>query len=103
VFDQELASSATPELELNFSEPGSHVIKLRASDVTGRSGQALLRVSVVEPEPEPEPEPENEFDPAFYPAGGCGVTSSGGSPSGLFVAGLALAVALGAARRRSRS
>lgn len=100
VFDQELAASPTPELELNYDAPGSHVIKLRASDPTGRTGQALLRVSVVAPEPEPEPEPV--LDPAFYPAGGCRVVSSESSSNGLLVAGLAVAAALAARRRRNR-
>jgi hypothetical protein len=89
---------ADAPLTLQLDQLGDRVMKLRVVDPSGRSGTALLRVTVTEEEPEPEPEPT--FDPSYYPAGGCVLASterSSAPPPGLVVFALA---ALVAGRRR---
>lgn len=88
-------------LALELQEPGAQLIKLRVTDPSGRTGQALLRLTVVPAEEEPPP----PVDASFYPGGGA--LCSAGTAPGRFgtpgaAAGLTAALALSLARRRRR-
>ncbi len=80
-------------LRLDYGVLGEHVVKVRATDATGRVGVALVRVTVVEA-PAPEPSGDDGGDGGFFAAGGgCSSSSGGGRPSPGFGAWLALAAA----------
>lgn len=90
-YDETLAAAA---LQIDYDDEGQHVLKVRATDTTGRSDEALLRI-VVGP-----PQVDEDGSRTFYPAGGGGcvvsnTTSRGAAP--IFAALLALLL-----RRRRR-
>ena len=99
VFDEVLPA---PMLPLAYGEPGEHVLKVRATDPSGRAGQALLRVTVRPADDEDDGDGGASSDGYGLGGGGCtvrGVENFRGSRRGL---GLALAVgALAIVRRRS--
>jgi subtilisin family serine protease len=93
-FDETLA---TAELHVSYEEVGSHVLKLRVKDSTGRTGQTLAFVTVVEA-PDPLPEPDN----SYYPAGGITCAASPTAPVAHRSALMALLAMAAAARGRQR-
>jgi hypothetical protein len=103
VWDETLAASA---LSVDFPEEGQHVLKVRATDPTGRSDQALLRVTVQTPvEEDPgKDDDDDRLEPGFYPEGGaCTVRGAGTASSGsasMLLAALALSCAALGRRRR---
>jgi len=94
-FDETLTA---PELSLSYEEVGTHILKLRVTDATGRVGATLLRVLVVEPPP-----PDEEVDASVYATGGGGCAAARSAPDRTsFGAALALALAIAARARRRR-
>jgi hypothetical protein len=100
---------------VDFADEGEHFLKVRATDPTGRTDQALLRVTVqtlVEEVPgDDDGDDDDRLEPGFYPEGGActvrgaGTASSGsGSPasgsSSMLLAALALALAALGRRKR---
>lgn len=95
----------SPTLALALDAPGSSVLKLRVVDPSGRTGQALLRVTAFAPEEEPPPD-ETPAAPGFFATGGggCRVVPAGSTRDAAPALALgALALALGARRRRGRA
>ncbi len=98
VFDDELAGAT---FDATFDEAGDYVMKVRATDPSGRTGQALLRVHVVEPIVDEGGggsggSGAGEESPA---GGGCAVDGGSGSTGAAWLGALAV-VAL---RRRRKA
>jgi hypothetical protein len=97
-WDETLAGATLP---VDFGDLGDHLVKVRATDPSGRTDQALLRVTVQPPDDEPGDDDDGE---GFYPSGGaCTVRGAGtpaSAPSLLFAAALA---ALASRRSRRRT
>jgi len=93
-FDETLTAAA---LAVSYGALGTHIVKLRVKDSTGRTGQTLARVTVIEP---PPADAESGLDGFFHASGG-GCAASSSSPPRTSVAALALlGLALTARRRR---
>ncbi|HTJ81707.1 MAG TPA: S8 family serine peptidase [Polyangiaceae bacterium] len=86
----ETASAAS--FDLGIDEPGDYVMKVRATDPTGRTDAALLRVHV-------GPERDVTIQAA---GGGCSTTPGETGRGAVALSALAAAFALGARRRRRR-
>jgi len=95
----------TPTVRFDYGAPAEHFVKVRVTDSTGRYGQALVRVTVVEAPIDPAPA-DGSREASIYPAGG-GCAASGwqigatGRAAGWL--GLGAMVAACALRRRRRA
>lgn len=87
---------AGPRVEVNYAETGSYVLKVRATDPTGREGRSLVHASVSEKGP--------DDDLVIVPTGGggCAVRGAGGDAEGRAFVTWLLAAAVAARLRRKR-
>lgn len=96
-FDETLAGPAVP---VDLAE-GTYVLKVRATDPSGRADQALLRVTVQSPVDDDEPLGDDDESGLYAAGGGCAVRGAEVPGSGLAIGiGLAALALLG--RRRTR-
>jgi subtilisin family serine protease len=96
VYDETLSGTS---LVVDRGEPGELLLKVRATDASGRTDQALLRVTV-----QPgDDDHDDDLAGAFYPAGGgCTVRGAVFDPQGgAAISALALAALAGLGRRRA--
>ncbi len=91
--------------EVRFDAPGVIYSKLRVTDGTGRSGEALARFEVVEPPAIPAAPPEPDPAPPLVGRGGgfCLCSTPGAPAPAPPLAWLALATLFGLVRRSGRS
>ncbi len=96
VFEEVLAS---PSVRVDYAEPGRHVVKVRVTDASGRRGQALLRIKVVDDDTSGAGGGEDGANESIL-GGGCAASS--GALDRTAVALLGLSLVLLGARRRAR-
>lgn len=96
-FEEVLSS---PSVHVDYAAPGRHALKVRVTDASGRRGQGLLRIKVVE-EAAPGEGGGDEGPNESLLGGGCSTSTDHPGRSAVAMIGLALVI-LGA-RRRSRT
>ncbi len=96
-YDETLAGATVP---VDLAE-GSYLLKVRATDPSGRTDQALLRVTVQSPADDGEPPGDDDESGLYAAGGGCAVRGAEVPRSGLGL-GLGLAAVAILSRLRAR-
>ncbi|NUP04626.1 MAG: S8 family serine peptidase [Polyangiaceae bacterium] len=98
VFEETLSA---PTLHVSYDQPGRYVVKLRATDPSGRYDQVLVHVDVLGDENDVEPSNDDGSTVLLGGGGGCTVHGAPRSSSAWLGAGLLATIAgLVSARRR---
>ncbi len=90
-----------PVLRLDYGAVAEHFLKVRATDSTGRTAQALVHVTVSDGFGDPQLGDDPDPDDVSFAGGGCGTTRVARPASGVGAVG-ALAALLGVVLRRRR-